>query len=65
MPSSGAGAALSGAGLRPGDVLLSVNGVETTSGGRLAQAGEAMASGEAELRFERGGKTFTTKVRPQ
>ncbi|WP_269716786.1 type II secretion system protein N [Caulobacter sp. NIBR2454] len=66
VPASGAGAAFSGAGLQPGDVVLSINGQELTSGGRVAEAGQSlMSGGEAEIRFERGGKTFTTRARPQ
>lgn len=61
---AGDGAALRAAGLRPGDVILAVNGEPLDSFERIAALrGQLTDSPSAELRFERDGVTQTSTVR--
>ncbi|MCR5881099.1 hypothetical protein [Phenylobacterium sp. J367] len=54
---------LAQAGLRQGDVLLAVDGVVLTPE-RVSELPQTLAaSTSAEIRFERGGQTMTTRVR--
>lgn len=51
------------AGLRPGDVLLSVNG-QALNPGQVDEIGANLAGvPEAEVRFQRNGQTLTTRIR--
>lgn len=60
---SGDGAALRAAGLRPGDVILAVNGQRLDSLERItALRGELAGSDSAELRFERDGAVQTATI---
>lgn len=55
------GGLLSAAGLRPGDVLLSVNGIDAAAGGDLSAYREQLMSGQRVLiRYERAGQVRTT-----
>jgi general secretion pathway protein C len=59
----GDGSVLRAAGLRPGDVILAVNGQSLDSLERIAALrGELGNSTSAELRFERGGTVQTTTI---
>jgi general secretion pathway protein C len=60
-----AGGALSGLGLREGDVILSVGGEPLTSEERVAELGETLSSGRAlEVRYRRGGQVLTATLAP-
>lgn len=65
VPASGFGAAALGqAGLRPGDVILSVNGQPLNDADAQARLAQALAEGgEAEVRYLRNGITLTTRAR--
>jgi general secretion pathway protein C len=55
---------LNGTGLRPGDVILAVNGVALDSPARLAALrGQLASAASAEIRFERDGASQTTTIR--
>lgn len=57
------GGLLSAAGLRPGDVLLSVNGIDASAGGDLSAYRDQLMSGRQVLiRYERAGQVRTTTV---
>lgn len=57
------GGLLSAAGLRPGDVLLSVNGIDASAGGDLSAYREQLMSGQQVLiRYERAGQVRTTTL---
>lgn len=61
---AGDGTALRAAGLRPGDVILAVNGEPLDSLQRIAALrGQLTDSPTAELRFERDGVTQTATIR--
>jgi type II secretory pathway component PulC len=61
MPQADAGA-LAPIGLLPGDILLSVGGLEANTA-NLAGQREKLLSGEpVEIRFERGGQIHTTSL---
>jgi general secretion pathway protein C len=55
---------LDAAGLRPGDVILAVNGVTLDSPARIAALrGQLANAASAEIRFERDGAAQTTTIR--
>ena len=59
----GDGSVLRAAGLRPGDVLLAVNGQSLDSLERIAALRSELGNTtSAELRFERGGTVQTTTI---
>jgi len=61
---AGDGAALRAAGLRPGDVILAVNGQPLDSLERIAALrGQLSDSDSAEIRYERNGVTQTSTIR--
>lgn len=61
---AGDGAVLRAAGLRPGDVILAVNGQPLDSAERIAALrGQLANSSSAELRFERDGAVQTFTIR--
>lgn len=64
VSSNGSGAALTAAGLKPGDVILAVNGQPLDRLDRIsALRGQLAAAASAEIRFERDGAVQTTTVR--
>lgn len=64
QPRGAGGAALAQAGLRPGDVLLSVNGRALDSAERQSElAQELQGADEAEIRFRRDGLVLTTRLK--
>lgn len=61
---AGDGTALAAAGLKSGDVILSVNGQALDSPNRIAGLrGQLSSSTSAEIRFERNGVEHTTTIR--
>jgi general secretion pathway protein C len=61
---AGDGAALRAAGLRPGDVILAVNGQPLDSLERItALRGQLSDTDSAEIRYERNGVTQTSTIR--
>lgn len=59
----GQGAALQAAGLRPGDVILAVNGTPVDSAERVADlALDLQAGARAEITYERDGRRLATTV---
>jgi general secretion pathway protein C len=64
VASSSGGPALKAAGLRPGDVILAINGQTLDSLEKIATLRAQLASAtSAEIRFERGGAVETTTIR--
>lgn len=62
MPDA-SGPLLSAAGLRPGDIVVSINGVSASSGGHLSDYREQLASGRPLLiRYERAGRIETATI---
>lgn len=60
----GEGAALTAAGLKPGDVILAVNGLSLDRPDRIAALRGRLADAtSAEIRFERDGAVQTTTIR--
>jgi general secretion pathway protein C len=59
----GGGNALSASGLRPGDVVTSVNGQRITSAEQARALAAQLAGGEANIEVERGGRTVSLRVR--
>lgn len=62
MPRGG-GDVLARAGLQPGDVLLALDGSELNAERVSELPAELAKADHVELRFERGGRTMTTRVR--
>lgn len=64
VSAAGDGAALRAAGLRSGDVILAVNGVELNGMGALSSLKAELAdAASVEIRFERDGRVQTTTIR--
>ena len=64
VSAAGDGAALRAAGLRSGDVILAVNGVELNGMGALSSLKAELADASSvEIRFERDGRVQTTTIR--
>lgn len=61
---SGGGSAV-GAGIKAGDKILAVNGVNTSSGEEVISIIRENANNELELNIDRKGETLTKKVIPQ
>ena len=59
----GGGGALSASGLRPGDVVTSVNGQRITSIEQARALAAQLDGGEAYVEVERGGRTVSLRVR--
>ena len=61
----GSGAAFAGAGLQPGDILVSVNGERITSAEAAEEVGRQLGQGMATVEVERGGRIVTLVVGAQ
>jgi general secretion pathway protein C len=62
MPNA-SGSLLASAGLRPGDIVVSINGVAAASGGDLSDYRDQLSSGQPLLiRYERGGRIETATI---
>lgn len=56
------GGVLAAAGLRPGDVLLSVNGVSAASADLSAYRAQLLSGQSVDIRFERAGQIHTARL---
>lgn len=64
VSATGDGQALRAAGLRNGDVILAVNGIELTGMGALAGLRAELADASSvDIRYERAGRVSTTTIR--
>jgi general secretion pathway protein C len=64
VSATGDGQALRDAGLRSGDVILAVNGIELNGMGALQGLRAELADATAvEIRYERAGRVSTTTIR--
>jgi general secretion pathway protein C len=61
MPHADAGV-LASAGLRPGDLVLSVNGVSAANADLAAYRAQLLSGQPVEIRFERGGQVMTARL---
>jgi len=61
MPHAESGV-LAAAGLRPGDVLLSINGVSAASADLSAYRTQLLSGQSVDIRFERAGQIHTTRL---
>jgi general secretion pathway protein C len=56
------GGVLAAAGLKPGDILISINGVSATSADLSAYRAQLLSGQSVEIRFERDGQILTARL---